>query len=126
MINIAAKGLRQSRLHNIFVSEIYFTQGDHMNQQRRSIGVHLRMTCAPLEADSLLSALQDLQRLSREEPGNRMFDILQCCEHAGGFLVLEEFENGAALATHRASDHFRRFKEATASLTLTIERYAPV
>lgn len=97
-----------------------------MNQQRQSIGVHLRITCAPPEAESLLSALQDLQRLSREEPGNRMFDILQSSEHAGGFLVLEEFENEAALATHRASNHFRRFKEATASLRLTIERYAPV
>jgi quinol monooxygenase YgiN len=97
-----------------------------MNQQRQSIGVHLRITCGPLEAESLLSALQDLQRLSRREAGNRMFDILQSSEHAGGFLVIEEFENEAALAAHRASDHFRRFKEATASLSLTIERYAPV
>lgn len=97
-----------------------------MNQQRRSTGVHLRITSAPLEAERLLSALQGLQRLSREEPGNRMFDILQCCEHAGGFLVLEEFENRAALAARRASNHFQRFKEATASLTLTIERYASV
>jgi quinol monooxygenase YgiN len=97
-----------------------------MNQQRRSIGVHLRITCAPLEAERLLSALHDLQRLSRAEPGNRMFDILQSCEHAGGFLVIEEFEDEAALAAHRASNHFRCFKEATASLRLTIERYAPV
>lgn len=97
-----------------------------MNQQRRSIGVHLRITCGPLEAERLLSALRDLQRLSRGEPGNRMFDILQSSEHAGGFLVIEEFENEAALAAHRASNHFRRFKEATASLRLTIERYAPV
>ncbi len=33
-----------------------------MNQQRWSIGVHLRITCEPLKAESLLRALQDLQR----------------------------------------------------------------
>jgi quinol monooxygenase YgiN len=104
----------------------FIAKGDHMNQQRRSIGVHLRITCAPLEAERLLSALQDLQRISRREPGNRMFDILQSSEHAGGFLVLEEFEDEAAVAAHRASDHFRCFKEATASLSLTIERFAHV
>lgn len=97
-----------------------------MKPERLSIGVHLRITCAQSQAESLLGALQDLQRFSRDEPGNRTFEILRSHDDAGGFLLIEEFEDEAAVAAHRASRHFRSFKEVTASLSLTIERYAPV
>lgn len=97
-----------------------------MKPERRSIGVHLRITCAQPQAENLLGALQELKLLSREEPGNRRFEILRSCDHAGGFLLIEEFEDDDAVAAHRASSHFRRFKEVTATLGLTIERYAPV
>eukprot|EP01035_Chromulina_nebulosa_P044995 gene44995-60954_t len=113
--------LRQSPSHNIFTREIYFTKGVVMDRERVSIEVNVRITCPQPEAESLLEALKDLQRSSRQETGNLKFNILRSCNQPGDFLLTEEFEDEAAIATHRASSHFRRFKETTAPLRLMIE-----
>jgi len=97
-----------------------------MNWKQSSIGVYVRIRCEEAEAESLLSALRGLQHSSRQEPGNLTFDILRSRDQPSDFLLVEKFVDEAAVAAHRASSHFRSFKEATASLRLALERYAAI
>lgn len=90
------------------------------------IGVYLRIECEQRQAERLLCALDELQQATRREAGNLRFDILQSSNQPGTFLLIEEFVNEAAIASHRTSSHFRRFKEATASLARVADRYTLV
>lgn len=97
-----------------------------MKQESALIWVYLRMECVQQQASGLLRALEDLQWATRQEAGNLSFDILQSQDQPGSLLLVEAFVDEAAVQAHRATPHFRQFKEATAGLTLVVDRYRPV
>lgn len=52
--------------------------------------------------------LRDLIAGSRSEPGCRRYDVFRSSDHAGTFLIFEQYDDETALAAHRATEHFAR------------------
>lgn len=59
---------------------------------------------------------------TRAEPGNFRFDVLQDPEDENHFVIYEAFENEAAVAAHRQTEHYRRTVEGLKDLMTTADR----
>jgi autoinducer 2-degrading protein len=51
-----------------------------------------------------------------KEPGCREFNISVLAKDPNHVFLFEVYDNEAALATHRATDHFKKFAAATADM----------
>lgn len=63
----------------------------------------------PGKADDLKIVLSNLARASRTEPGNLRWDIWQDQADPNRFVLDELYTDGAAVAAHRASPHFKDY-----------------
>jgi len=61
--------------------------------------------------------LTDLAELSRQEPGNVRFDVVQHATRANHFTVVEVWRDQRALDAHAAALHTRRYRDALQPLT---------
>ena len=55
--------------------------------------------------------LRKLAELSRKEPGNLRFDVLQHAMRANHFTVIEAWQNDKALDAHAAASHTRQYRD---------------
>ena len=83
--------------------------------QRISVFVIAHVDVAPnTKAPELLARLAEL---SRNEPGNVRFDVLQHAQRGNHFTVVEHWRNEAALDEHVAAAHTREYRDALQPLT---------
>lgn len=61
--------------------------------------------------------LTELAELSRQEPGNVRFDVVQHATRANHFTVVEAWRDQRALDAHAAALHTRRYRDALQPLT---------
>ena len=72
------------------------------------IGVVARLTIKAGEEENFKSAMRGLAEAVRaNEAGNRVYQCFQARENPAEFVVLEIYDDQAALTAHGASAHFR-------------------
>jgi autoinducer 2-degrading protein len=78
--------------------------------------VIVRIRLKPGTADAFLRACEDNHRGSRQEPGNRRWDVLRVIGEADRFLLDELYVDEAAFKAHQQTAHYLRWKDAVADL----------
>lgn len=76
-------------------------------QQPVSKLAHIR--CKPGQADAFRAALLALETATRKEPGCQEFRFFQALSDEGFFILLEQFENEAALQLHLQATYTQSF-----------------
>ena len=71
----------------------------------------------PGQVDNFLAALKENGAASVKEPGCREFDIAVSQKDPNHVFILEVYDNAAAAETHTATEHFKKYKAATAGMT---------
>ena len=71
----------------------------------------------PGQVDNFLAALKENGAASVKEPGCREFDITVSQTDPNHVFILEVYENAAAVEAHTATEHFKKYKAATAGMT---------
>ncbi|MGE0045783.1 MAG: putative quinol monooxygenase [Hyphomonadaceae bacterium] len=72
------------------------------------IGVVARLPVKPGEEENFKSAMRTLMQGVRDnEPGNKVYTCFQSRANPAEFVVLEIYDDQAALDAHGKSDHFR-------------------
>jgi quinol monooxygenase YgiN len=70
------------------------------------------------------AALRVLLAHSRQEPGNRRYDLYRDSTRPATFHLIEAYADDAALQAHRASAHYLRYREQAGDWLLTAPRVA--
>ncbi|HWR35941.1 MAG TPA: putative quinol monooxygenase [Clostridia bacterium] len=63
----------------------------------------------PGKEEEVVRVFGKLAAASRQEPGCRMYVVHQHRDDARHFLVYEQYDNDAALQSHRDSKHFQQY-----------------
>jgi autoinducer 2-degrading protein len=74
----------------------------------------VHVTVAPDHVDDFIEATRLNHELSVTEPGNRRFDVLQSADNPTQFVLYEAYENAAAGAKHKETDHYKKWRETVA------------
>ncbi|MGI9382439.1 MAG: putative quinol monooxygenase [Methyloligellaceae bacterium] len=91
-----------------------------------SVVVHFHITSG--EAENFREAILEQSRNSLgKEPGCRQFDVCVNPEDENHFVLYEVYEDAAAFAAHRETDHYAAFTERVTPLVaskdvLTVDR----
>ena len=79
--------------------------------------VTVRFDVRPERFDEFMPLMIDNARLSLErEPGCRTFDVCASPQGEAVVFLYEVYDDDAAFEAHLASDHFKSFDAATASM----------
>ena len=73
---------------------------------------------APAQLDKFLEAIKENASSSVKEPGCRQFDVVQSTTDPNQILLYEVYENEAAVQTHRATDHFKKYMATTKDMVV--------
>jgi quinol monooxygenase YgiN len=71
----------------------------------------------PGKVDDFLAAVKENGAASVKEPGCREFDIAVSQTDANHVYILEVYDNEDAQKAHVTTDHFKKYKAATAGMT---------
>ena len=69
----------------------------------------VRVTIKAGHEDEVIVPLRKLQEETRREPGCISYFVQRSRENARRYLIYEQYQDQAALDTHRASDHFKEY-----------------
>jgi quinol monooxygenase YgiN len=75
----------------------------------------------PGQVDNFLAALKENGAASVKEPGCRELDILVSQKDPNHVFIFEVYDNAAAAEAHQATDHFKKYKAATAGMVVKRE-----
>ena len=76
-------------------------------------------TSQPGQEDVVRDAVSKLIPASRQEPGNRFYQVYQGAEEPGVFRFFEIYDDEEAYKAHGASEHFERYGFGQAIPVLT-------
>jgi len=76
----------------------------------------VELVVIPAELPKFLEIAKENAATVIKEPGVRAFNILQLASNPNHVVFYEVYDNQAALAAHRASDHFKSYQAAIAKL----------
>jgi quinol monooxygenase YgiN len=76
----------------------------------------VELVVVPSELSKFLELAKDNAATAITEPGVREFNITQLASNPNHVVYYEVYDNEAALATHRATEHFKKYQAATASM----------
>jgi quinol monooxygenase YgiN len=76
----------------------------------------VELVVVPSELSKFLELAKDNAATAIKEPGVREFNITQLASNPNHVMYFEVYDNEAALATHRATDHFKKYQAATANM----------
>ncbi len=71
----------------------------------------------PGQVGNFLAALKENGAASVKEPGCREFDVAVSQKDPNHVFILEVYDNAAAAEAHTATEHFKKYKAATAGMT---------
>jgi quinol monooxygenase YgiN len=71
----------------------------------------------PDQIDKFLAAVKENAVASVKEPGCRQLDIAVAQNDPNHVYILEVYDNAAAAKAHTETDHFKKYKAATAGMT---------
>lgn len=70
----------------------------------------------PENIDAFIAATEENHHGSVNEPGNLRFDILQDANDAGKFVLYEAYENEQAVAAHKETSHYLKWRDVVAPM----------
>jgi autoinducer 2-degrading protein len=70
----------------------------------------------PAELDNYLAAIRENGAASVKDPGCRGFNIMVSQKDPNHVLLLEVYDNAAAVEAHRATEHFKKYVATTANM----------
>jgi quinol monooxygenase YgiN len=76
----------------------------------------VELVVIPAELPKFLEIAKENAVTVIKEPGVRAFNILQLASNPNHVVFYEVYDNQAALAAHRASDHFKTYQASIAKL----------
>jgi len=76
----------------------------------------VELVIVPSELSKFLELAKDNAATAIKEPGVREFNITQLASNPNHVVFYEVYDNEAALTTHRATEHFKKYLAATASM----------
>ncbi|WP_028552300.1 putative quinol monooxygenase [Paenibacillus sp. UNC451MF] len=71
--------------------------------------VHASMQVDPAKEELFLKEIKSLIAASRNESGNRSYDLYKNTEKENSFTMVEIWQDQAAVASHNGSEHFKAF-----------------
>jgi quinol monooxygenase YgiN len=86
-------------------------------QSGRLFTVAVEYDVVPGRVDDFLAAVKENGAASVKEPGCREFDVAVSQTDPNHVFILEVYDNEDALKAHVATDHFKKYKAATAGTT---------
>jgi autoinducer 2-degrading protein len=76
----------------------------------------VELVVIPSEMPKFLDAIKDNGANAVKEPGCREFNITVLANNPNHVVLYEVYDNEAALAAHRNTDHFKKFAATTANM----------
>jgi (4S)-4-hydroxy-5-phosphonooxypentane-2,3-dione isomerase len=76
----------------------------------------VELVVIPAELSKFLELAKDNAATAIKEPGVREFNITQLASNPNHVVFYEVYDNEAALATHRGTDHFKKYQAGTAGM----------
>lgn len=76
----------------------------------------VNLDIAPDQMAKFIEAIKENGAASVKEPGCREFNITVLANNPNHVFLYEVYDNEAALASHRNTDHFKKFGATTASM----------
>jgi autoinducer 2-degrading protein len=76
----------------------------------------VELVVIPSEMPKFLEAIKDNGANAVKEPGCREFNITVLANNPNHVVLYEVYDNEAALAAHRNTDHFKKFAATTANM----------
>ncbi|QNR19573.1 antibiotic biosynthesis monooxygenase [Exiguobacterium sp. Helios] len=73
------------------------------------IAIEAKLEVQPAKRQEFLEATKTLIEGSRLEAGNISYDLFQSIEDENIFMMIEKWEDQAAIETHNTSAHFGQF-----------------
>jgi (4S)-4-hydroxy-5-phosphonooxypentane-2,3-dione isomerase len=90
---------------------------DHATAQSGPLFVNLvELDIVPSEMDKFMAAIKENGAAAVTEPGCREFAIAVSAKEPNHVLLFEVYDSAAALDTHRATDHFKKYQATTANM----------
>ena len=102
------------------VAALFLLQARYHEAAAQSGRLHIAAVeydIVPGQVDNFLAALKENGAASVKEPGCREFDIMVSQTDPNHVFILEVYDNAAAVEAHIATDHFKKYKAATAGMT---------
>jgi (4S)-4-hydroxy-5-phosphonooxypentane-2,3-dione isomerase len=87
----------------------------------QSSGVYINavdLEIAPGQIANYIALIKENGAATIKEPGCLQFSIAVLASDPNHVFLYEVYESEAALATHRATDHFKKYAAATASMVV--------
>jgi (4S)-4-hydroxy-5-phosphonooxypentane-2,3-dione isomerase len=88
-----------------------------MAQSGRLFIAAVEYDVVPGKVDDFLAAVKENGAASVKEPGCREFDVTVSQTDPNHVFILEVYDNEEALKAHVTTDHFKKYKAATAGMT---------
>ncbi len=85
----------------------------------QSAGVYINavdLDIMPSEMAKFIEAVKENGEFAVKEPGCREFNITVLANNPNHVFLYEVYDNQAALDTHRAGEHFKKFQATTANM----------
>jgi quinol monooxygenase YgiN len=76
----------------------------------------VELVIVPSELPKFLELAKGNAAAAMKDPGVREFNITQLASNPNHVVFYEVYENEAALNAHRATEHFKQYQAATASM----------
>ncbi len=71
----------------------------------------VHVVVVPEQREAFMAATELNRRGSRQEPGNRRFDVLQSVEDPNAFVLYESFATEEDARAHKETAHYLRWRE---------------
>lgn len=78
--------------------------------------VHVHVVVKPESVDNFRLATIENARHSIQEPGIARFDLAQQQDDATRFVLVEVYRTAEAVAAHRETDHYRKWRDAVETM----------
>ena len=78
--------------------------------------VHVHVHVKPERVEAFRQATLDNARHSVQEPGIARFDVVQQADDPTRFVLVEAYRSSEAIAAHKATAHYARWRDAVADL----------
>jgi autoinducer 2-degrading protein len=76
----------------------------------------VELDIAPGEMAKYIEVIKENGAAAVKEPGCRMFNISVLASNPNHVVLYEVYDNEAALAAHRTTDHFKKYQAASAKM----------
>jgi quinol monooxygenase YgiN len=90
------------------------------------IVLHAFIKVNPNHRDQFLEQAQQIMKHSKAEEGNNSYHLYEDILESNSFVMLEEWDDLAAIEYHNNTEHYKAFMDATAAMVLAsprVERY---